>query len=205
MVSRAFGDSRWKWPQELSQLVHDKFWGPKPRPAGMIQTPPYLTAEPDVREEKVRLGGAHPDFLIMASDGLWDLMSSEDAITCVNMWLDRYNPDVLLSRSPGSKDKNFSWNSTKFPLANTDDEEDMYFDEKEGVLKWQVSPKHFVVEDENCGVHLIKNALGGKRGNLFRGLLSLQPPLSRDVRDDITVQVVFFGDFQNAIPNTASN
>lgn len=39
----------------------------------------------------------------------------------------------------------------------------------------------------------VKNALGGKRRNLFRGIMSVQPPLSRDVRDDITVHVVFFG------------
>ena len=70
-ISRAFGDARWKWPQEISIRAHDYFWGPSPRPNHLIKTPPYLTAEPEVTETRVRTG-AHPDFLIMASDGLWD-------------------------------------------------------------------------------------------------------------------------------------
>lgn len=218
MVARAFGDSRWKWPNDLSQLVHDKFWGPKPRPNKAIKTPPYLTAEPEVTETRLQFG-QHPDFLIMGSDGLWDVMSSEDAVTCVQQWLAEYKPTKFLEKQPGVN----SWSTvfsgkdaesrkpTFTSLADINADEDTYFDEKEKVLKWRVSPKHFVVEDENCGVHLskhlrsfqtqymcanvllVKNALGGKRRNLFCGVMSVQPPLSRDVRDDITVHVVFFG------------
>lgn len=106
-TSRAFGDSRWKWPYELTKLAHDKFWGPPPRPDGMIRTPPYLTAEPEITEAKIRSSGEHPDFLIMASDGLWDHMSSEDAVTCVQMWLEKNKPAALLEeqhRQPSLSD-----------------------------------------------------------------------------------------------------
>lgn len=199
-VSRAFGDSRWKWSNEVSQRVYEKFWGPTPRPNGMIKTPPYLTAEPDITGTVIQTG-QHPDFLIMASDGLWDNMSSEDAVTCVQQWLDKNQPTKFLDqRQP-------SWSLTKLfrrresapkapTFSNVKDlsaDEDTYFDENEGAMKWRVSPKHFIVEDDNCGCHLIKNALGGKRRNLFCGVVSIQPPLSRKVRDDITVQVIFFG------------
>jgi len=81
-------------------------------------------------------------------------------------------------------------------------DDDTYYDEDEEALKWRVSPKHFVVEDDNCGIHLIKNALGGNRRELFNGIMTVTPPLSRNVRDDITVQVIFFGvDTQGMIKN----
>lgn len=215
-VARAFGDSRWKWPQELSRTVHEKFWGPTPRPEGMIQTPPYLTAEPEVMETKVQTG-SKPDFLIMASDGLWDNMSNEDAVTCVSQWLEKFTPDAFIAEqmeqekgffsslsdifrrkptpstqpSHPSKDKE---KGTRFlDAASRDEDDETYFDPTEKSLKWKVSPKHFVVEDDHAGVHLIKNALGGRRRELYCGIMSIQPPLSRNVRDDITVQVVFFG------------
>lgn len=232
MVSRAFGDARWKWPNEFSKLVHDKFWGPKPRPNEAIKTPPYLTAEPEVTETRVQ-AGQHPDFLIMGSDGLWDVMSSEDAVTCVQQWLDEYKPTRFLDQKPesrslmsllsrnGGKDDEEGRKPSYTSLADINADEDTYFDGSEQIMKWRVSPKHFVVEDPNCGVHLsksligmsrlrlvaandlaVKNALGGKRRNLFRGIMSMQPPLSRDVRDDITVHVVFFGqEAKDAIPS----
>ena len=205
MVSRAFGDSRWKWPSELSQLVYEKFWGPTPRPNGVIKTPPYLTAEPEVMETQVQTDG-NPDFLIMASDGLWDRMSSGDAVTCVQQWLDRYKPTGFLEKKSVSTSvsemfgrRDSALKKTTFTSSPSEDE-GMYWDPDEQAMNWRVSPKHFVVEDDHCGVHMIKNALGGKRRNLFCGVMSVQPPLSRKVRDDITVHVIFFGvDTQDAM------
>jgi pyruvate dehydrogenase phosphatase len=63
-ISRAFGDARWKWPESLTQLAHRTVCGPAPRPNGVIKTPPYLTAEPDVMSCNIQ-SGARPDFLIM--------------------------------------------------------------------------------------------------------------------------------------------
>ena len=81
-------------------------------------------------------------------------------------------------------------------------DDDTYYDEEERTLKWRVSPKHFIVEDDNAGIHLIKNVLGGNRRELFNGVMTVQPPLSRQVRDDITVHVVFFGvNPENAFAN----
>ncbi|KAK4540451.1 hypothetical protein LTR36_009197 [Oleoguttula mirabilis] len=216
-VSRAFGDARWKWPQEVTRRAHDLFWGPSPRPDRMIKTPPYLTAEPEVIETRLQTG-AHPDFLIMASDGLWDNMSSRDAVACVELWLEKNKPTnflekakeegVLASLGFGGRGRMALNSGTKEPsaptyssMADLNGEDDTYFD-KDGSLMWRVSPKHFVNEDQNCGIHLVKNALGGKRRDLFCGVMSVQPPLSRAVRDDITVHVVFFGvDTQDLINN----
>ncbi|KAI7501581.1 hypothetical protein KC367_g2783 [Hortaea werneckii] len=208
-VSRAFGDARWKWPNEITKRAHDFFWGPSPRPNGVIKTPPYLTAEPEVTETRIRTG-ARPDFLIMASDGLWDVMSNEDAVACVQLWLDKNKPTNFLEKQEGPEVKESTvfgmgkGGSVPLPfgkggspsftsMSDLSGDDDTYFDQEEKCLKWRVSPKHFVNEDENCGIHLVKNALGGKRRDLFCGLMSLQPPLSRNVRDDITVHVIFFG------------
>lgn len=196
-VSRAFGDARWKWANSLSTMARDKYWGPNPRPASMIKTPPYLTAEPEVMEIKVQTG-SHPDFLIMASDGLWDQMSSEDAVTCVQMWLDKNKPEAVITEPEPTSPEDFVAKMTakraaSFSSAADLADDDTYYDENEKCMQWRVKPKHFVVEDDNCGVHLVKNALGGKRRDLFTGIMSVQPPLARNVRDDISVHVVFFG------------
>jgi pyruvate dehydrogenase phosphatase len=201
-VSRAFGDARWKWPNDFTQLVHEKLFGPAPRPNGVIKTPPYLTAEPDVMETQVQTG-AKPDFLIMASDGLWDNISSENAVLCVQQWLDKYKPADFVGRDAETEAAKLQQKLETPPFNrsgrdaalsyDTPGDDDTYYDENEKCLKWRVTPKHFVVEDDHAGIHLVKNALGGSRRNLFCGLLGVQPPLSRNVRDDITVQVLFFG------------
>lgn len=210
-VTRAFGDSRWKWSEDLTRRVHELFFGPAPRPNGVVKTPPYLTAEPEVQETKIQKG-AHPDFLIMASDGLWDKMSNQDAVTCVQMWLEQNDPTTFIKdlkekqkqleaglldnpnnphNLPGMP--NGTPPPNPFSQVEEDADPDTYYDADEKCLKWRVSPKHFVVEDDNAGMHLIKNALGGKRRRLFEAVMTVQPPLSRSIRDDITVHVVFFG------------
>ncbi|KAK1961472.1 protein phosphatase 2C [Colletotrichum sublineola] len=172
-VTRAFGDHRWKWTEDFIKHVHLKFFGTSPRPK--YATPPYMTAAPVVTTTKVR----GPDFVILASDGLWDHISSEHAVECVSQWLSakkagEKTPADKLARTPGT------------PSA---------FDTSDGWPDWSATPEHFVVEDlDNAAVHLIKNALGGKRRTLFTGAALAYAPLSRSVRDDVTVQVIFFQD-----------
>jgi pyruvate dehydrogenase phosphatase len=135
------------------------------------------------------------------------------------MWLDKYKPTDFLDAVDDNGDvksmsdgdcmhTHFSrsdrllgpigFSGTKrtpptFTSAADLADDDTWFDEDEKCLKWKSEPKHFVVEDENCGVHLVKNALGGRRRDLFAGVMSVQPPYSRNIRDDITVNVIFFG------------
>jgi pyruvate dehydrogenase phosphatase len=51
-----------------------------------IRTPPYLTAEPVVTSTKI--DPRNPSFLIMATDGLWDMLSSQQAVDVVGKWLE---------------------------------------------------------------------------------------------------------------------
>jgi len=74
-VLGAFGDSRWKWDAATRRKAKERFFGD--RPLQDSKTPPYLTAEREVPNPRVR----EVDFLILASDGFWDHFSSEDAVT----------------------------------------------------------------------------------------------------------------------------
>ncbi|KAK7423399.1 hypothetical protein QQZ08_009076 [Neonectria magnoliae] len=163
-VTRAFGDHRWKWPRDLIAATKDDFYGPSPRPKYL--TPPYMSAQPEVTTRQVR----GEDFVILASDGLWDMMSNDDAVVCVARW--------LAAKKAGRRE----------PVAET---------KHIGGLEdgWRATPEHFVIEDlDSAAVCLVKNALGGSRRGLFLGAMSTYAPLSRNVRDDMTVQVVFFKD-----------
>lgn len=48
------------------------------------------------------------------------------------------------------------------------------------------------MQDENVAVHLVRNSLGGNHHELLAGRLAFSSPFSRNLRDDITVQVIFF-------------
>ncbi|SPJ73203.1 related to Type 2C Protein Phosphatase [Fusarium torulosum] len=163
-VTRAFGDHRLKWSDELVRKVHEDFYGTAPRPK--TNTQPYLTARPEVTTRKIQT----EDFVIMGSDGLWDMISSEDAVTCISRW--------LTAKRNGKAEP---FKETKF----------------EGKLEdgWKATPEHQVIEDlDNAAVCLVKNAFGGSRRGLFLGAMTTYSPMSREVRDDITVQVIFFKD-----------
>ena len=176
-VSRAFGDHRWKWPLSAVERCRDHFWGTSPRPD--YNTSPYLTAEPELSSTSPQNG----DFLIMASDGLWDHISSEDAVRCVSMWANKPNSSHM-----GQGNQTTRALATPAQLPNT---QDVTIDQIE--KEWRSTPQDFIVEDDNAATHLARNALGGSRRKLFCSVMSMQAPESRDVRDDITIQVIFFG------------
>lgn len=167
-VTRAFGDHRWKYTNEMVVDISHRFAGSGPRKPNI--TPPYLTARPEVTTRKVN----GEDFVIMASDGLWDVISNDDAVACVSQWLKEKQKSgpkcVIGARS--------NWN----------------YDE-EGWASYKATPEYFAIEDmDNAAVCLLKNALGGSRREIVQGLLTTPTPQSRNVRDDITIQVIFFKD-----------
>lgn len=172
MVSRAFGDALWKWPLEFQRDVQKRFYGPSPlTPRYPVQTPPYLTAEPVVTSTKIDAGS--PSFLIMATDGLWDTLSSQQAVDLVGKWLER---------GGGEQGNGNSGEPTYEP-----------FDFGQfGSVSWKLVEERTTVQDENVAVHLVRNSLGGNHHELVAGRLACEPPASRRARDDTTVQVVFF-------------
>jgi pyruvate dehydrogenase phosphatase len=176
-ITRAFGDHRWKYPREFLKHLRNQFFDTGPRPG--YKTPPYMTAEPEITTRKVSTN----DFVILASDGLWDHMSNEDAVECVSLW--------LAARRAGRADKGPKQQQAPAEVTVA----------REGFGSWRATLEHFVIEDlDNAAVCLAKNALGGNRRELFRGVMTEVAPRSRYVRDDVTVQVIFFEDpYQEAV------
>ncbi|KAI0373115.1 protein serine/threonine phosphatase 2C [Pilatotrama ljubarskyi] len=175
-VSRAFGDARYKWPRDVQDRLKRQYLGRTPLPN--VKTPPYLTAEPEVTSIDVRPG----DFLILASDGLWECLTNEEAIGLVGYWRDA----MRSTRSPGERSR-ANLNMPELPVQRHSEEDDRTVRYRQ----WGAQ-KRFVTVDENAATHLLRNALGGADIDLAAALLSLRAPRSRTYRDDITIMVVFF-------------
>lgn len=183
MVTRAFGDHRWKWDEDLVDKAYREFFG---LPAtGGVSNPPYLTAEPAITTTTV----SARDFAILASDGLWEHMTSENAVLCVAEWIKKKQQQ----RMNVAGENHSQSHTSQFQDSSIIRDFELDFDDD--IRTWKCLPEHFVVEDmDNAAVHLLKNALGGKRRNLFVATTMMHQPLAKAVHDDITVQVLFFGE-----------
>lgn len=192
-ITRAFGDHRWKWDNNFITQLQSKFWGTAPRPQS--RTPPYLTAEPEITETDIvraepKDKTSKSDFMIMASDGLWDHISSEHAVECVERWLEaKERGNGKVTQDPKIRPPVFS--------NSFDVDDGVTYDAESGqAVSWKAEPQYFAIEDDNAAVCLARNAMGGTRRGLFLGLLSIPGPYCREAVDDTTVMVVFF-DRQN--------
>ncbi|KAI0440195.1 phosphatase 2C-like domain-containing protein [Xylaria telfairii] len=176
--SRTFGDGMWKWTAELKKNLRYHFNGlslPSHVRYKNYKDGPYVTAEPLVTTTQISdPKQGRPSFLILATDGLWDTMSSEQAVDLVGKWYDRQQKGAS-AVEPEKKTEDFG------PV----------------VLGWKKQCKYeenkATFRDDNAAVHLMRNGLGGADEEMVRGALAFRYPNSRDIRDDITVQVVFFG------------
>lgn len=139
MPTRAFGDARYKWGKDIQWLLAE--FGFR-KPSANLHTPPYVTACPVVTT--VELNPENDCFLILATDGLWDEISSESAVDFVAKYKD----------------------------------------------------------ETHVATELIQEALS--KGDEFRlaRILGIPAGVSRRYRDDITVNVLFFGtQATSIIPN----
>jgi serine/threonine protein phosphatase PrpC len=93
-VSRAFGDAGFKGEGlagMVAQGVADEMWSAE-FAAGVAFGRDPVTAEPDVLEMALQAG--QDEFLVVATDGLWDVMSSQEAVTLARN-------DLRRGRHPG--------------------------------------------------------------------------------------------------------
>ena len=159
-ISRAFGDAAYKWSLEVQTRLNEEYLGDRPRPN--VKTPPYFTAEPEVTTTEVKSG----DFLIMATDGLWDCLTNEEAVGLVGLWLNDKKSSGNVSDVITERDS--------LPVKVTEDQTVMY-------PYWRTK-KRFVNADSNAATHLARSALGGADSDLTAGLLSMTSPRSRRYR-----------------------
>ena len=116
----------------------------------------------------------------MASDGLWDQLTNEQAVKLVGKWLKHYDPSALPPPPP--------------PLPIRDNAQIVQDSQRESRQRGKppnkaaytaityVDEKNFIVKDENAATHLARNALGGSNEDVLRGLLTVPPPYSRNLR-----------------------
>lgn len=195
--SRAFGDAIYKWSRETQDKMKNSYFG---RSASKyLKTPPYVTAEPVITTTKI--APENGDFVVMATDGLWEMLTNEEVIGLVGQWLEGQssNPKVASNSSSNSWLGSWFGSSQKSSLpvehhdeGNTQGQRAPIRQQQWGVPTGQ--EERFVYEDKNAATHLVRNALGGKDQDMLSALLTLPSPYSRRYRDDLTVQVIFFGE-----------
>ncbi|KAK3946321.1 protein serine/threonine phosphatase 2C [Diplogelasinospora grovesii] len=192
--TRAFGDASYKWTREISDRLRQQFFGRAVSP--LLKTPPYVTAEPVVTTTKIE--PEKGDFVVMATDGLWEMLTSEEVVGLVGKWIDSQASSTSNSQFDSAWARIFgSGKPAGLPVeANKQGGGDDGQKTPIRLRQWGVSPDEtdrFVVQDKNVATHLIRNALGGKNQEQVSALLTLPSPYSRRYRDDLTVQVIFFG------------
>ncbi|KAF5137430.1 Protein phosphatase 2C C10F6.17c [Metarhizium anisopliae] len=193
--TRAFGDAVYKWSRDVAGKLRASFFGRSPSP--LLKTPPYVTAEPVVTTTKVN--PEKGDFLVLATDGLWEMLTNEEVVGLVGQWIESQ------ASSSGSSTSQFeaAWSkifgSQNKPLPVEQSKTGANDGQRTPIRlqQWGINPDakdRFTVKDKNVATHLVRNALGGHNDEQVRALLTLPSPFSRRYRDDLTVQVIFFGD-----------
>lgn len=183
--TRAFGDCRYKLPASIQERIYKQFFGR--RLPNNLKSPPYVTAEPVITTTKIN--PENNDFLVMASDGLYEMLSNEEIIGLVVKWMEKER----MVKPQKSFWNYFGSTENKLPEISdiTNDKSS-----KQPFRKNKQSSGYggFLLEDRNVSTHLIRNALsnGGSREQTSM-LISIPNPVSRRYRDDLTVTVVFFG------------
>ncbi|KAL1655307.1 [Pyruvate dehydrogenase [acetyl-transferring]]-phosphatase 1, mitochondrial [Didymella pomorum] len=191
--SRAFGDASYKWSLETNAELKKSYFARSP--SSLLKTPPYVTAEPIVTTTKVE--PEKGDFVVMATDGLWEMLTNEEVVGLVGQWLDtqgKMNGGNLQTQSWLK-----SWWSSEKQLPIDQKDNGAGAGQRAPIRQQQWGTKtnlneRFVVEDKNVATHLVRNALGGKDQDQLSALLTLPSPFSRRYRDDLTVEVIFFGE-----------
>lgn len=166
---RALGDFRYKWSKETLMERVVPFLGENAIPPN-YHTPPYLSANPEIKYHRLR---PSDKFLILGTDGLWDMMTPLQAVKLVG---EHMRGKVTLT-------------PLKLPRKNMrlGDIDKMLWQRKEGLKKKPL--------DSNAATHLLRNALGGTEYGVDHGKLSQYLTLPSEVvrvfRDDITITVVY--------------
>lgn len=190
--ARAFGDASYKWSREISEKLKRQFFARTVSP--ILKTPPYVTAEPVITTTKIE--PEKGDFVVMATDGLWEMLTNEEVIGLVGKWIESQ------SSSTGSASQfDKAWQRIFGSKQGGDLPVEVATEEGKGGQKtpfrgarqWGEGKDNYIVEDQNAATHLVRNALGGKNQEQVSALLTLPAPFSRRYRDDLTVQVIFFG------------
>lgn len=182
--SRAFGDAVYKWSRETGDLMKRSFFGKTQ--SGLLKTPPYVTAEPIVTSTEI--SPENGDFLILATDGLWEMLTNEEVVGLVGQWIEKQNAEAARENEGWFGMFGGAKKQDGLPVEHTQTTVTKGHANGEAPIRqrqWGVEGKEmerFVVEDKNVATHLVRNALGGKNTDMLCALLTLPAPYSRRYR-----------------------
>ncbi|TPX36620.1 hypothetical protein SmJEL517_g01289 [Synchytrium microbalum] len=128
MPTRAFGDCRYKWPAKVAEAVIPPIFGRSV--ARNYYTPPYVTARPEIIHHTIEPG--RDRFLIMATDGVWDELSSDEGADLVGRHLSKIGASppataaadegiVVEERNYAYKDRNSATHLIRNALGGADE------------------------------------------------------------------------------------
>ncbi|XP_044074634.1 pyruvate dehydrogenase [acetyl-transferring]-phosphatase 1, mitochondrial-like [Siniperca chuatsi] len=174
---RAFGNVRFKWSTEMLSRVYETrpdvlsavSEAVRTPPPPHYLTPPYLTAQPEVTQHRIRPADK---FLVLATDGLWELMHRQAVVQLVGEQLTGLQQQRPIIPGEG------------MTLAGL---QRLLLERRGRVLS--------VLEDQNPSTHLLRHALGDDgygavAPNRLAKMLSLPAEVARRYRDDITITVI---------------
>lgn len=158
-------------------------------------------------------------FIVMATDGLWDMLSNEDVGILVAGHIEQVKGSVrakdlesrLLSPkptslafslsnvvssavggvSPGDRQSSEKGAGSPAAIATGPNANNGHRPLARGGLNEE---SVFTFEDSNLATHLVRNALGGANRLTARALLAIPAPDARRYRDDITVTVILLNE-----------
>ena len=169
---RAFGDFKFKWPIATVDKFMRGVFGETGCPPH-YKSPPYLTARPEVMSHRL---APRDKFLVIGSDGLWDMMTPLQVVRLVG--------------------EHINGKSVLRPF------EILHENQKLGDISANLKSRQKAMKtkpmDTNAATHLLRNALGGTAYGVDHDRLSHSLSVPKDMvrmqRDDITIQVVFFNE-----------
>lgn len=167
---------------EIQQKLNKSFFARLPHKN--TKTPPYVTAEPVITSVHIAL--KNEDFVVMASDALWEMLTNEEVVGLVGQWkLDQEKRKQNVVKSPLQQAWLWIWpsSSTSLPVEqSTASLKTLRFADRPGQWELERKREQYVCKDDNVATHIARNAFGGNQEDLMAGLLMLPTPNSRRYR-----------------------
>jgi len=160
-----------------------------------------MTAEPEILHHPLH---SSDSFLVLATDGLYDCLSSQEIVNLVGGALDATGPTLAASNTNTKGFGSFTYSQRHphhhhHPQQQQQQQQLLNSSQNQPPLPQKPSsqedsepPKLFVYKDESLATHLIRNALGGGWIKELNSMLILEKGKKRERRDDITVSVIVF-------------
>ncbi|KAJ1989892.1 hypothetical protein GGI25_000002 [Coemansia spiralis] len=103
VVTRAFGDCKYKWPVEVQNEIFPSMYSQgyiRAETSPACLTPPYVTAKPELVRHKL---DENDKFIVVASDGIYDRLLDKEVVETVAQW---YEANQEKSETKVTQDKN---------------------------------------------------------------------------------------------------